>query len=148
MIIKDDCDEKSKKTIFSKGIAKLNVTLINPDNIKRAPHARPCSSGNQLFGQMSLASFRFCLPGEFSSSEPCSKLTSGSTRCPLWDMAKFSSCDCDIGGEENVEPVLLLYSKFERERNILRQAFNGLNVNWPPKLQQLLSTRRAFKNFL
>ncbi|GFY77612.1 hypothetical protein TNIN_280441 [Trichonephila inaurata madagascariensis] len=43
----------------------------------------PCSSGSQLFGQMSLASLRFCLPGEFLSCEPCSKLTSRSICCPL-----------------------------------------------------------------
>ncbi|GFX35229.1 putative 115 kDa protein in type-1 retrotransposable element R1DM [Trichonephila clavipes] len=64
-----------------------------------------------------------------------------------FNLAPSSFCDCNIGGEENVEHVILLCSKYVRERKIIRLAFKRLNINWPPNFHQLLSTRSAFKNF-
>ncbi|GFX20900.1 transposable element Tcb2 transposase [Trichonephila clavipes] len=45
-----------------------------------------------------------------------------------FNLVPSSSCDCNIGGEETVEHVLLLCSKFEGEQNILRMAFKRLNI--------------------
>ncbi|GFT91010.1 retrovirus-related Pol polyprotein from type-1 retrotransposable element R1 [Trichonephila clavipes] len=64
-----------------------------------------------------------------------------------FNFVSSSFCDCNIGGEENVEHVILLCSKYVRERKIIRLAFNRLNINWPPNFHQFLSTRSAFKNF-
>ncbi|GFX98807.1 uncharacterized protein TNCV_1503831 [Trichonephila clavipes] len=64
-----------------------------------------------------------------------------------FNLAPSSFCDCNIGGEENVEHVILLCSKYVRERKIIRLAFKRLNINWPPNFHQFLSTRSAFKNF-
>ncbi|GFT15642.1 putative 115 kDa protein in type-1 retrotransposable element R1DM [Trichonephila clavipes] len=64
-----------------------------------------------------------------------------------FNLVPSSFCDCNIGGEENVEHVILLCSKYVRERKIIRLAFKRLNINWPPNFHQLLSTRSAFKNF-
>ncbi|GFS78737.1 uncharacterized protein TNCV_3149031 [Trichonephila clavipes] len=64
-----------------------------------------------------------------------------------FNLAPSSFCDCNIGGEENVEHVILLCSKYVRERKIIRLAFKRLNINWPPNFHQFLSTRSAFNNF-
>ncbi|GFW34589.1 uncharacterized protein TNCV_952171 [Trichonephila clavipes] len=64
-----------------------------------------------------------------------------------FNLAPSSFCDCNIGGEENVEHVILLCSKYVRERKIIRLAFQRLNINWPPNFHQFLSTRSAFNNF-
>ncbi|GFX53736.1 hypothetical protein TNCV_1596821 [Trichonephila clavipes] len=57
-----------------------------------------------------------------------------------------SPCDFNIGGEENVEHVLLLCSKFVRERTVLRLVFKE-HINWPPNIHQFISTRSASKKF-
>ncbi|GFV89124.1 retrovirus-related Pol polyprotein from type-1 retrotransposable element R1 [Trichonephila clavipes] len=64
-----------------------------------------------------------------------------------FNLGPSSFCDCNIGGEENVEHVILLCYKYVRERKIIRLAFKRLNINWPPNFHQFLSTRSAFNNF-
>lgn len=56
-------------------------------------------------------------------------------------------CDCGVGGEENVEHVLFLCSKFASERNTFRLALKDVNIDWPPNLHQLIANKCAFESF-
>ena len=66
-----------------------------------------------------------------------------------FNLCTNSVCDCTVGGDEDVEHILFLCSKFIPQRNVLKLALKKLNINyWPPTMNNLISSKSSFVYFI